>query len=275
MGIQKNDFDYVRNFIRDNSAIVLEPGKEYLVETRLGMLARREGMGSLEDLLKILRASPLGDLGKKVVDAMTTNETSFFRDIHPFNVLKAKLLPELIEKRRNTRRLSIWCAASSTGQEPFTIAMVIRENFPELASWQIELVATDLSQEVLQKAKEGKFSQLEVNRGLPVQYLVKYFVKDGAEWLLKPEIKNMVKFQEMNLIRPWTLSGPFDLVFIRNVLIYFDTTTKKGIFENIRKLLRPDAYMFLGSAETTLGIDDNFEKVDLEGTKCYRLKSKV
>lgn len=272
MSISPEDFSFVSELVRKESAIVLEAGKEYLVESRLGPLAKEEGMPDISFLVAQLRKSPVLLLKKKVVEALTTNETSFFRDLDPFEMLKKELLPELIQKRQRERHLRIWCAAVSTGQEIYSIAMTIRENFPELLNWNVELFGTDLSTEVLEKARRGIYSQIEVNRGLPAPMLVKYFEKQGMDWAVKPILKDMIKLSEMNLVKPWPRMPLADIVFIRNVLIYFDTEVKKEILGNIRKILRPDGYLFLGAAETTLNLDSNFERRSFARGGCYQMK---
>jgi chemotaxis protein methyltransferase CheR len=271
MSISTPDFDYIRTMVREQAAIVLETGKEYLVEARIAPLAIREGLASLHDLVEVLRKDPSNGLRKKVVDAMTTNETFFFRDIEPFEVIKKHIIPELIESRAATRKLSLWCGASSTGQEPYSVAVMLREHFPQLATWDISYLATDISMDVLEKAKSGRYNQLEVNRGLPVTYLVKYFQKQGVEWEVKESIRRMITFKEMNLIKPWPAMPPQDIVMLRNVLIYFDVDTKKTILRKIREILRPDGYLFLGGAETTLNLDEKFVRVPFERAGCYRL----
>lgn len=268
------DFDYVRNFVRDQAAIVLEPGKEYLVESRLTSLARKECFASVDELIGKLRANPNNGLQRKVVDAMTTNETSFFRDIHPFEALKKSILPELMTRRAAERQITFWCGAASTGQESYSVLMLIAEHFPELLKWDLKFIATDLCSEVLGRARSGRFSQLEVNRGLPASLLVKYFTRQGAEWEIKEDLRRRVDFREMNLVRDWPLLPPVDIVFLRNVLIYFDVETKKSILAKTRRLLRPGSYLLLGGAETTFNIDDAFERVALEKTTCYRIKQK-
>ncbi len=271
MSLSTVEFDYIRTLVHDQAAIVLDPGKEYLVESRLTPLASREGYLGIGDLVANLRRGMPSTLKKKVVDAMTTNETSFFRDHEPFEVLKKTILPELIKARAATRQLNIWCAASSTGQEPYSVAMMIRENFPELATWKIFYLATDIAGDVLERARAGRYTQLEVNRGLPVSYLVKYFDKKGTEWQLNDKIRDMVQIQKLNLIRPWPLLPPLDIVMIRNVLIYFDPETKKKILQQIHSLLRPDGSLFLGGAETTLNLDARFKRMPYERAGCYRL----
>lgn len=267
------DFDYVRHFVRGQAAIVLEPGKEYLVESRLLTLSRRENIPTVDELVARLRASPGSPLHRKVIDAMTTNETSFFRDIHPFETLRKHVLPELIARRAAHRQLTIWCGAASTGQEPFTLMMVIAEHFPDLLHWNLRFVATDLSAEVLARARSGRFTQLEVNRGLPAAMLVKYFTRQGNEWEFRENLRRKVEFREMNLVADWAGLPQLDLILLRNVLIYFDLETKKAILAKARRLLRPDSYLMLGGAETTFNIDDAFERVVLDKTICYRVSA--
>lgn len=270
MSINADDFEFVRAMVRAQAGIILEPGKEYLVESRLLPLAKREGLGSIEELVAKTRA-PLGNgLTQKIVDSMTTNETTFFRDVEPFEALRKFVLPELIERNKQTRRLSIWYAASSTGQEPYSVSMLIQEHFPQLLSWDLQQFATDISPSVLARAREGKYGQVEINRGLPANYLVKYFSKQGNEWQLKESILKMVRFQELNLIRPWPPMADADIVMIRNVMIYFDIEAKKQILGRIRRILRPTGYLFLGGAETTMNLDDSFVRQQYERAGCYR-----
>lgn len=265
------DFDFISALLRGSAAIVLEKGKEYLVEARLTPLAHREGFPSLGALIATLRRDRLpGQLHAKTVDALTTNETYFFRDFHPFEALRSQIVPELIARQAASRRLTIWCAACSTGQEPFTLAMLLREHFPALASWQIEIIGTDLSPTVLRQAASGRFNQIEVNRGLPATYLVKYFTQQDGGWVLKPEIRAMVEFRPLNLIEPWPILPPCDLIFIRNVMIYFDLETKRAILKKLRHCLRPDGSLFLGSSETTLNIDPYWAPKTVGPTVVYR-----
>jgi chemotaxis protein methyltransferase CheR len=272
MTLSTPEFNYIRHLVLTHSAIVLEEDKGYLVESRLSPLARREGFASLSLLVQKLQAEPVHGLHHRAVEAMTTNETSFFRDFHPFEGLKKFVLPDLIARRATERELSIWCAASSSGQEPYSIAMLVRENFPQLASWKVRILATDLSTEILARAREGRYSQLEVNRGLPASMLVKYFQKRGCDWYLRDEIRNMVDYQIVNLASAWPALPPMDIVMIRNVLIYFGMETKKGILAKARRVLKPDGYFFLGGAETTFSIDDSFERAPFERATCYRIR---
>ena len=267
----ENDLIYLRDLILTRSAIVLEPEKNYLLQSRLEPVAKEAGLTSLEELAHTLRKTPSGPLHVKVVEAMTTNETSFFRDVHPFEAFKESVLPDMITKRAASRKLSIWCGASSSGQEPYTIAMVIREHFPELATWDITFVATDLSTHMLEKCRQGKYSQLEVNRGLPAQLLMKYFEKKGMSWRIKEELRNMIDFQPLNLAGSWPPMPKVDIIWLRNVLIYFDVEMKKEILRKVRIIMQPDGYFFLGGAETTLNLDSHFDRLRYNGTSCYRL----
>ena len=211
------DFEYVCRFVRDRSAIVLDAGKEYLVESRLGPLAARLQLGSVADLIGRLRTGRDAALGTRVIEAMVTNETLFFRDVQPFDTLRRTVLPELIRRRAGERRLDVWCAACSTGQEPYSLAILLREYFPALAAWRVGILATDLSAEVLGRAREGRYTQLEVNRGLPAALLLKYFRQHAAVWELADDVRRMVEFRELNLVREWPPLPRFDLVFLRNV----------------------------------------------------------
>jgi chemotaxis protein methyltransferase CheR len=272
MAITKADFDYVSQLARSQAAIVLEPGKEYLVENRLGALAQREGFPNLAAFIGRMRdEKAINGLHHKTIDALTTNETLFFRDFNPFEALRKSILPKYIESRGATRQLSIWSAACSTGQEPYSIAMLIRQHFPQLADWRINIHATDLSPTVLKAAGEGSYTQFEVNRGLPAPYLIKFFTKQGDRWVIKDDIKKMIQFRSLNLIEPWPLMPAFDLVFIRNVMIYFDVETKKSILKKIRACMLPHSYLFLGTAETTLNLDPAFVSETVDKAAAYRL----
>jgi len=265
------DFDFIRRLLQERSAVVLEPGKQYLVEARLTPLLRHLQLNSLGELIQRLRAQPYNGLYNQVVEALVTTETSFFRDHAPFETLRKVVLPELIRKRQGERRLSIWCAASSTGQEPYSLALLLREHFPELAAWRVSLLASDISHEVLARAREGRYKQIEVNRGLPVSLLVKHFEQHGTDWQLKRNIREMVEFREINLARAWPMLPPMDLVLIRNVMIYFDMDTRKRILGNVARLLRPDGYLLLGGAETTLNLDDSYRRVEPLKAGFYQL----
>lgn len=270
--MNKDNFDYITKFLKDETAIILEPGKEYLVETRLTPLVQEFRLESLDDLIKHLHFKPTPELKVKIIDAMTINETLFFRDNHPFEALKSSILPE-IAGRKKDKKLNIWCAASSSGQEPYSIAMILKEHSNTFKDWTINFTASDLSEKILQRAKTGIYNQLEVNRGLPMPYLMKYFEKTGVNWQIKEEIRHMVKFKKINLKEPWNFEE-MDLVFMRNVLIYFNHDTKKEIFKRLEKTLHPEGYFFLGGSETTIGVSNEFEKVGTDRIPCYRLKKK-
>lgn len=265
------DFDFVRKFIYEHSAISLAQDKTYLVESRLAPLARQFGLGTLAALISHLRAEPRGEVHDRVVEAMTTNETSFFRDVHPFETLRDHVLPALIEARKSQRTLNIWSAASSSGQEAYTIVMLIREHFPQLATWNIQIFGTDLSQKMVERAQAGVYSQLEVNRGLPAP-LLRHFRRNGLQWELSSEIRKAVKFMRMNLAHNWLPLPTMDVIFMRNVLIYFDLGTKRQVFAKVRRQLAADGTLFLGGAETTLGIDDRFERINHGKTSTYRVR---
>ena len=268
------EFTFISDMVRTRSAIVLEPGKEYLVEARLAPLVRELGLGSIGALVAELRrpaAPPV--LAERVTEAMTTNETSFFRDVAPFQALRTTVLPAVMAARAAQRRLRIWCAASSSGQEPYSIAMTLDDAFPELRGWNVEILATDLSAAMVERGRAGVYKALEVNRGLPAPMLIKYFTKVGVDYQVKPELTAMVKFSELNLIGAWPAFPTFDIVFLRNVLIYFDVETKRTIFGRVKRLLAPDGYLFLGAAETTMNIDNGFERVPVERAGCYRRTS--
>lgn len=266
------DFQYIKKIVHERSAILLSEDKQYLVESRLTPLARREGLGTITELVRQMRRQPFNGLHGKVVDAMTTNETSFFRDHHPFETLKNHILPELIQKRSTQRRLNIWCAACSSGQEPYSIALTIREHFPALRSWNIQILSSDISPTMLERTKKGEYSQLEVNRGMPIKLLIKHFQKVGTHWQAKDDLRRLVSVRSINLIEAWPRLAQMDLIFLRNVLIYFDLPTKQKILRNMRRQMRNDGYLFLGGAETTLNVDNAFERKRFDRTVCYQLK---
>lgn len=270
MPITTTEFDYIRRLVLAESGIVLEPGKEYLVDARMATLIRQEKIESVDKLIERMRADRRDPIHKRVIEAMTTNETSFFRDVHPFETLKNTVLPAMLANRAASRSLSIWCGASSAGQEPYTIAMTLLENCPQIADWKLTFIATDLSSEMIARSKAGKYNQIEMNRGLPAALLIKYFDKRGLEWQVKQKLRDMIDFRELNLTTAWPHLPAMDIVFLRNVLIYFDTQTKRDILGRIRELLKPDGYLFLGCAETTLSIDDGYERLPVEKSGCYR-----
>lgn len=262
--------EFVCRLVRERSAIELEASKAYLVEARLNPVARRNGYPSITTMVRMLQSKFQPELQRQVIESLCTCETSFFRDIHPFNALRTSIIPELIKARAGRRTLNIWSAACSTGQEAYSTSMLLREHFPELAAWSVQILGTDLSDDVLEKARSGRYTQMEVNRGLPAAMLVKHLHREGLSWELNPSIRSLVNFHKMNLIEPWPALPLMDVIFLRNVLIYFSVPTKKAILEKIRKVMAPDAVLFLGAAETTLGIDDSFRPVRIDNTTFYR-----
>lgn len=273
MGFMFEDLTYIRNLVRERSAIVLEEEKDYLIRSRLEPLAKELGFDSLVGLVGKLRRTSDDTLHRTVVEAMTTNETSFFRDLSPFLALKEHLLPDVIARRASTRCLSIWCGASASGQEPYSIMLTILEHFPEMQDWRIRFLATDISRVMLKRCQEGIYSQIEVNRGLPAGLLTKYFSKNGTHWQIAENIRKRIEFREMNLAHPWPGLPRMDMVVLRNVMIYFDGETKKQILKKIRHVLDPQGYLLLGGTETTINLDDQYERVAVNGTSCYRIRA--
>ena len=253
------DYEFLRKLLKERSGLDLSPDKQYLVESRLAPLARKAGLAGITDLVSKMKAGGAEPLISEVVEAMTTNETFFFRDKTPFDHLKDTMLPALLQARAARRSLRIWCAASSTGQEPYSIAMCLKEMAATVAGWKIDIVATDLSQGVLEKSKAGIFSQFEVQRGLPIQLLVKHFTQIGDMWQLNPDIRSMVQHRQLNLLQDFGHLGTFDIIFCRNVLIYFDQETKAGVFERMSRLVESDGFLVLGAAESVVGISDAFK----------------
>jgi chemotaxis protein methyltransferase CheR len=251
------DYEFLRKLLRERSGLDLSSDKQYLVESRLIPLARRVGLAGIPELVQKIRSGS-ETLTSEVVEAMTTNETFFFRDKIPFEHLRETVFPALTQARASRRSLRIWCAASSTGQEPYSIAMCVKE-FAALSGWRVEIVATDLSQGVLEKSRAGIFSQFEVQRGLPIQMLVKHFTQVGELWQLSADIRAMVQHRQLNLLQDFSHLGMFDLIFCRNVLIYFDQDTKVSIFDRLARVIEPDGVLALGAAESVVGISDAFK----------------
>jgi chemotaxis protein methyltransferase CheR len=255
------DYDYLRKLLKERSGLVLSADKQYLVESRLLPVARKAGAAGLSQLVEMLGGAGAERLIVEVVEAMMTNESFFFRDKLPFEQFGEVIMPALLAARAARRRIRIWCAAASTGQEPYSLAMALKEMAQVTAGWRIEIVATDLSTEVLEKAKSGIYSQFEVQRGLPIQLLVKYFTQVGENWQIAPEIRAMVQYRPLNLLGDYSHLGYFDVVFCRNVLIYFDQATKIGVLERIARRTERDGYLVLGAAETVVGLSDSFQPV--------------
>ncbi|MGE4281012.1 MAG: protein-glutamate O-methyltransferase CheR [Magnetospirillum sp.] len=258
--MRPEDFDFIAKMLKDRSGLVISRDKAYLLESRLTPVARKRGLKGLDDLVATLRTAG-EDLLREVTEAMTTNESFFFRDIKPFDQFKAMVLPQILANRAQKKSFRIWSAASSSGQEAYSLAMILKEEGAKLAGWKIEIVGTDISTEMLEKAKAGLYSQFEVQRGLPIQYLVKYFKKTNEMWQIDSAIRAMVQFREYNLLHDLKTLGQFDVVFCRNVLIYFDQPTKSRVLDNISKIMPDDGLLYLGGAETVLGISDKFKPV--------------
>lgn len=268
--MKPDDYEFVCQFLLRSSGLSLGADKQYLVESRLVPIAQSQGMSDLEELIAALRMGRNPRLQSVVTEAMTTNETSFFRDKQPFEDLKTHILKELIESRRASQTLRIWCAASSTGQEPYSILMQLQEDFPQLRSWKIELVATDLATKALDRAGQGIYSHFEVQRGLPIRMLMKYFKQIPDGWQINEDLRQKVNWQQLNLLTDFSRLGQFDLVFCRNVLIYFDVETKRGIVERIRRLVRSPGFLILGAAESLLGLYDGFQRFSDCKSAVYR-----
>jgi chemotaxis protein methyltransferase CheR len=257
--VTPNDYDYLRRLLRERSGLVLSADKQYLVESRLLPLVRKAGAGNLGELVLKLQRPGADLLIAEVVEAMTTNETFFFRDKLPFENFRDTMLPSLMSRQGRQRDIRIWCAACSTGQEPYSLVMSLKEMGAALAGWRFDIVATDIASGVIERAKDGIYSQFEVQRGLPITLLVKYFQQAGEKWQVVPELRGMVKFRQLNLLRDFTALGTFDIVFCRNVLIYFDNDTKINVLHRIARSMRPDGFLVLGAAETVVGLTERFK----------------
>jgi chemotaxis protein methyltransferase CheR len=270
--VTAEDYAFVANLLRERCALVLEPGKEYLIRARLAPVARRHGLESIALLIEQIRREDRPGLVTELVEAMVTTETSFFRDPRTFETLQNTVLPELIERRRTRRQLHIWCAAGSSGQEPYSVALLLKEHFPELASWRINLTSTDVSGEMVERSRAGQYSQMEVNRGLPTPLLHKWFRREGDHWQLDDRIRNMISFSRLNLAEPWPVMPAWDLVFLRNVMIYFTNPVKQEILGRVARVLAPDGYLLLGGSETTLSLDDSFLRIESLKSGYYQLR---
>jgi chemotaxis protein methyltransferase CheR len=264
------DVEFLSRLVAKQSGNVIAPRQAYLLEQRLTPVAESIGLADVGALLKELRRSNSATLSTNVAEAVTVNETSFFRDVHPFDALRKTIIPEVVKKKQSQRELRIWCAACSSGQEPYSIAMMIREHFPELSNWKFQIVASDLSEDILAKSRSGTYTQFEVNRRLPAGKLVRFFDRKGSAWQAKTELSNLISHPRLNLTTLWPLLGKFDIVFIRNVLIYFDQPTKTEILTRIQNTLTPDGYLFIGSVETIIGLSLPYRREEIDATVCYR-----
>jgi chemotaxis protein methyltransferase CheR len=255
------EYDYLRQFLKQRSGLVLSNEKQYLIESRLMPVARKFALATISNLVDKVKIEQHGQLAESIVEAMTTNESFFFRDKLPFEHFSQTMLPHMISARAKDRRLRIWSAAASTGQEPYTLAMCLKDAEVKLAGWRVEMIGTDLSTEVLEKAKAGVYSQFEVQRGLPINYLLKHFTQTGDMWQVSAELRSMVQYRKLNLLENFSSLGQFDIVFCRNVLIYFDNEAKIDILNRIRKTMPEDGFLVLGAAETVVGLTDAFRPV--------------
>jgi chemotaxis protein methyltransferase CheR len=263
------DYDHLCKLLKVRSGLMLSAEKHYLVESRLLPVARKAGLANLSGLVARLRAPNAEALTVEVVEAMTTNESFFFRDKIPFEHFRDTIMPALLVARASSRRIRIWCAATSTGQEPYSLAIILKEMSKALKGWSVDIVASDISNEVLEKAKSGVYSQFEVQRGLPATMLIKYFAQLGETWQIAPALRSMVKFVPFNLLDDFSKLGPFDVVFCRNVLIYFDQVTKIGVLDRIANITPRDGFLVLGGAETVVGLTDRFKPIpDKRGLYC-------
>ena len=265
------DYGYLRELVFGLSRNVLDPSRDYLFETRLSKLLRNQGMSHLEDLVRRLRAKKDPALERAIAEAMTINETSFFRDTRPFELLRTELLPKIIEGRRATRSLRFWSAACSTGQEGYSLGMLLREHFPMLVGWNLRIEGTDLSNEVVERAQSGRYHRIEINRGLPARFVVRYFDHVGEDWTIKSEVRTLCNFRQANLCAPQLpfnrSTDCFDVIFLRNVMLYFSQETRKTLLAGIHRLLAPDGILFLGSSEQPA--DSSLWTSALAGGTCY------
>lgn len=267
--VSKESVDFIIALLRKESGLVLDGSKTYLIEARLEPIACEAGLASIDGLCRYLKQCPTSPLLQKVVDAMATNETSFFRDMIPFDIVRNVLLPDLL-KANQRRRIRIWSAACATGQEPYSLAMLLCSIEPMLAGWDIGILATDLVERVLERARTGRFTQYEIQRGLPAQYMTRYFDQTGSEWKVRPEVKRWIEFKRLNLLADFSSFGQFNIIFCRNILIYFDSASKKKVLEGMAASLAPNGALFLGGGETPLGITDRLIRVEAGRGVYYR-----
>lgn len=274
--INSEDYRYLQDYVYRKSGIVLAEDKKYLMDARLGPVVKKAGFQTVADLCNLLRGVS-GSAGtgqaeamkREVINAMTTNETFFFRESAQYDALRHQVIPSIMAQRKDSRRLRFWSAAASTGQEAYSLAMLLSDM--GMNGWNVQIAATDLNDVVLERAKAGKYLQIEVNRGLAGSQLLRYFDRVGTEWQLKDEVRRMVQFEQLDLRQSLRSRGPFDIIFCRNVLIYFDLETKRRILDEMRGALYPGGYLLLGGAETTINIDDRFRRVELNGATFYRV----
>lgn len=273
--VTQETLNFLSLLVHKDSGLVLDESKRYLIETRLEPIASREGFSSIDDLGLHIRRNPSSVLRQKVVDAMMTNETSFFRDVTPFEIVRNIVLPDLINADDKTHRIRIWSAGCSTGQEPYSIAMILSEMASKLRLWDIKILATDIVEGSLERAKAGIYSHYEVQRGLPVTYLTRFFNQRKMEWEIRPEVKRLVEFQRLNLLSGFSSIGTFDIIFCRNVLIYFDINTRMKVLKQFTDVLSPKGALLLGGAETPLNITNEFVRIEKEKGVYYKRSLKT
>ncbi|MBM3785545.1 MAG: protein-glutamate O-methyltransferase CheR [Acidobacteria bacterium] len=265
--ISADNYSFLQTYIHQESGIVIDPNKSYLLVSRLQPIVKENSLGTLNDLCRLLRATTATPIKRQVIEALTTNETLFFRDMPVFEALQKEVLPAMIKAKQESKRIRIWSAAASSGQEAYSLAMLLLEM--GLSGWNLQILGTDLNRQILDKATAGKYLQIEVNRGMPAKYLVKYFTRAGLDWQINDRLRPIVSFQQFDMRSPLRALGKFDLVLCRNVLIYFDLETKKKILKEIRGVMEPGAHLILGTAETTLNIDDAYQRAVFGGTSFY------
>lgn len=273
--VLQDTVSFLSMMLKRESGLVIDDSKTYLVDARLEPLAQEEGYSSIDDLTNYLRINSNPMLLQKVIDAMTTNETLFFRDHRPFDLLRKILIPDLLKINKTSRKIRIWSAACSTGQEPYSIAIVLLELGSIVSEWDIQIIATDISRRVLESARDGIFSQNEVQRGLPVSYLTRYFQQIGTKWELRSNVKQIVQFRQLNLLDHFSALGSFDLIFCRNVLIYFDVEMKQNILDRMKDTLHPDGGVILGGSETILGVTEKLVRVTVDGHYYYKANQEI
>lgn len=270
MPLATPDFEFLQHLVAKRSGNVIAPRQQQMVEQRLQKVLVSTGLDDVNTLMTELKGTRGHTLQDRVAEAITVNETSFFRDAHLFQAMRTYFIPEAMQRNAATRTIRIWCAAGSSGQEPYSIAMVLRDHFPQLDRWNVDILVTDLSEEMLERSRNGIYSQLEVNRGLPAKDLVRFFDRKGSRWQVKSELRSMLRHQRLNLIDPFPPISAVDIVLIRNVLIYFDQPTRQSILSRIGKVLTPDGHLFIGSAETMIGMNLPYERKVIDGTVCYQ-----
>ncbi len=269
--VTESAFSTFQQLLRSRAGFVLEDDKMYLVEMRLAPVLRRLGLASFDQLAAALRGDRGSATERMVIEALLNGETTFFRDIACFNSLEKTIIPEIVRRRAGARRIRIWCAASSTGQEPYSVAMMLASSFPELDGWDVRILATDYSEHHLERARAGRYSQLEVNRGLPARMLVKHFVQDGKEWIVRPDIRRRVEFAPMNLVGDWAVTEQVDLMMLRNVMIYWDQATQRAVLERIKAVIGRTGFLVLGGAETTYFLAPGYDRYGENGSCCFVL----